>query len=34
MYVNNNQLFIAMRKGILKIEDYQTKPKFEWFVPR
>ena len=34
IYVDNNDLFIAMRKGILKIENYQLKPMFEWYVPK
>lgn len=34
IYVSDENFYIAMRKGILKIENYQTKPAFEWYVPK
>lgn len=34
MFLDNKDLFIAMRKGILKIQDYNTNPIYEWYIPK
>lgn len=30
--ISNKDIFIAMRKGVLKISDFKTTPKYDWFV--
>ena len=34
MIVDNNDVYIAMRKGILKIKAFDTSPEYEWYIPR
>ena len=34
VYVDNKDLYIAMRKGILKIENFLTNANFSWYVPK
>ena len=34
IYIDAEDLLIAMRKGLLKIENFLTNPKFSWYVPR
>jgi hypothetical protein len=31
---NNTDIYLAMRKGILKIKAFTTKPEYEWYVPK
>lgn len=32
--IDDNDIYIAMRKGILKISKFKYKPNFEWFVKK
>ncbi len=34
LYVENDDIYIGMRKGVLQIKSYQTTPIFYWFVPK
>lgn len=34
VYIDAENLFVAMREGILKIENFQTNSTFSWFVPK
>lgn len=34
MIVDNNDVYVAMRKGILKIKAFDTFPEYEWYIPR
>ncbi len=31
-FIKNRDIYIAMRKGILIIRDFETSPKYEWYV--
>ncbi|WMI69170.1 hypothetical protein [Mangrovimonas sp. YM274] len=31
-FVNNTDMYIAMRKGIMVIRDFETHPNYEWYV--
>lgn len=32
--IDNNDLYLAMRKGVLKIKAFDTLPEYEWYVPK
>jgi hypothetical protein len=34
MLVNNDDLYIAMKGGVLIIKTFDTKPSYEWWVPK
>jgi hypothetical protein len=34
MLINNNDLYIAMQGGVLKIIAFDTNPSYEWWVPK
>ncbi|MBB6609961.1 hypothetical protein H7F15_02835 [Pontibacter sp. Tf4] len=34
IHFENKDIYLAMRKGILKIEDFETAPKYRWFVKK
>ncbi len=34
MLVNNDDLYIAMQGGVLKIKTFDSKPSYEWWVPK
>lgn len=31
---DDKDIFIAMRKGILKIKDFETDPNYQWYIPK
>jgi hypothetical protein len=32
-FVSKKDLFISMRKGIMKIKNFETSPRYEWYTP-
>jgi hypothetical protein len=32
--INNNDLYLAMRQGVLKIKKFDSTPEYEWFIPK
>lgn len=32
--IDDKDIFIAMRKGIMKIEDFETDPNYQWYIPK
>ena len=32
--IDNNDLYLAMRKGIFKIKKFDSSPEYEWFIPK
>ena len=32
--IDNNDIYMAMRKGVLKIKAFDTLPEYEWYVPK
>ena len=34
MLFNNDDLYIAMQAGVLKIIAFDTNPSYEWWVPK
>jgi hypothetical protein len=33
-FIKNNDIYLAMRKGILIIRDFESKPKYEWYLKK
>lgn len=32
--VDNNDLYLAMRQGVLKIKSFDHSPEYEWYIPK
>ncbi|RZJ78918.1 MAG: hypothetical protein EOO20_27360 [Chryseobacterium sp.] len=32
--VDNNEIYLAMRHGVLKTKTFDTSPAYEWYVPK
>ncbi|TKB96292.1 hypothetical protein [Pedobacter cryophilus] len=32
--VDNDNLYLSMREGILKIKEFDTAPEYEWYIPK
>lgn len=32
--IDNNDLYLAMRQGVLKIKKFDSTPEYEWFIPK
>jgi hypothetical protein len=32
--INKNDIYLAMRQGVLKIKKFDSKPEYEWYIPK